>query len=258
MSKKFDIQKDFPKAQRIAVLFSGGLESTLLAKLAFDHYGKDNVTLLWSDSIFCTNNDLVKNIIRKNVISVADNLDHTAHYIAVDYQTFVVNPIKAQSEAYFEASKQFNFTHMLMGITKMGWDLLDLQHIEPNDMKAQCYSNKEKYHHVIEQYHLKTDYYKNWVYEMNMHPDICNLLTKDNQYFLFPFKNLYKQDVVDLYFEYNFQDTIPITRSCMKGLAAHCGNCWDCQNRFDAHYISGHPDKTEYISDEVVIRRLKL
>ncbi len=258
MSKNFDIQNDFPNTQRVAILFSGGIESTLLAKLAFEFYGKDNVTLLWSDAIFCKNNTTVKNIIKQNVSSVAGHLKHPANYINIDYQEFLVDPISAQARSYIESAKKFNFSHLLMGITKMVWDVLDLQHINPAEMKEMCFLDKEKYHHVIEQFHLKTDRYKSWVYEMNMHPDICNLLRKDNERFRFPFKNLYKQDVIDLYFEYNFQDIIPFTRSCMKGLDAHCGDCFDCQNRFDAHYISGHPDKTEYISDEVVIRRLKL
>lgn len=258
MHNNWTVEENFPKTNKVAILFSGGAESTLLALLACKYYGTENVHLIYSDAIFCDNHNTVKGIIKQNVSSVSSSLKLPVSYIEIDFDQFSNNPLLALNNSLKTLESKWSVSHVLMGLTKMVWDVLPLQNLNVKEIEYLCKSDPEKFHHVIDQFHLKTGYYLEWLGSFKMHNDICKTLELNHENFHFPFRNLYKQDIINLYFKCSFEDYLPLSISCMKGLDGHCGKCFDCQNRFDAHYLSGHPDKTTYLSDDVIIRRLKL
>jgi hypothetical protein len=124
---EWSIDTSFPKATKIAVLFSGGIDSTLIASIAIDLYGKDNVFLLWSDSMFCEDNTIMKQTIKFNVNIVAKHLDLLPYYAPVDYEHFKVDPLLAQRNSWMDAQSKLGFDHMAMGMTAMFWDIMSLQ-----------------------------------------------------------------------------------------------------------------------------------
>ena len=50
----YNIEDHFPLLTygKAGIALSGGLESTLVARIALDHYGEDNVVLVYSDNMF--------------------------------------------------------------------------------------------------------------------------------------------------------------------------------------------------------------
>ena len=48
---------------------------------------------------------------------------------------------------------------------------------------------------------------------------------------LFPFVEMYKTDVLNLMYEYHFEDLIDITHTCTEQQQGRCNRCWQCTER---------------------------
>jgi 7-cyano-7-deazaguanine synthase in queuosine biosynthesis len=238
-----------------AVLFSGGADSTLVATLAIELYGKDRVVLLWSDSMFCEDNNEVKQSIKRNVETVSKYLGLPAHYVSVNYDHFLLDPLIATTDAWMAAQQQYKFTDLAMGITAMFWDIMPLQSMSRQEILDYCFANRQKNKRLIEQWHMDNDIYTTHL-KMNIDPKVYNWIQNNlGVRFHFPLNNLYKPEIVDLYFKLNKQDVLYSTMSCLSKTGKHCGECWNCQNRYDAHDINGYVDQTEYTSNLIKQRR---
>lgn len=255
---EWTIDQSFPKDGKLAVLFSGGIDSTLIASIAIDLYGKDNVFLLWSDSMFCEDDPTVKQAIKFNVEKVSNYLGMDTHYAPVDYEYFKVNPLLAQRDAWMNAQAVLGFDNIAMGMTAMFWDIIPLQQLTRQEILDYCNADREKYAVMIEQWHMDTDTYTEHL-KMKIHPDVVTWLKQNiGQQFHFPLGTLHKDEIVDLYYKLSKEDILYNTISCVSGTGLHCGECWNCQNRYDGHDINGLVDKTLYTSNLVKERRAKI
>lgn len=242
----------------MAVLFSGGMDSTLIVSIAVDLYGKDNVFLIWSDAMFCDNNSQMKQVIKHNVETVANYLGMRIFYVPVDYEYFKINPLLSQRDAWMDAQKVLKFDHIAMGMTAMFWDIIPLQEMTRAEILNYCNADRKKHHALIEQWHMDTDTYTEHL-KMKIHPDVCAWLEENiGKQFHFPLGTLHKEEIVDLYYKLGKEDLLYHTISCMEGNGEHCGKCWNCQNRYDGHDINGIEDRTVYNSNLIKERRARI
>lgn len=80
---------------------------------------------------------------------------------------------------------------------------------------------------------------KTFKYDSEMYterdPNVVRPVYSPGGKFHFPFFNIHKQDIRDIYLELGIRDTLfPLTRSCdsLTLLEGHCGDCWACEERF--------------------------
>ena len=179
-------------------------------------------------------------------------------YVPADYEHHKVDPLIAQRNAWMSAQKKLGFDHMAMGLTAMFWDIGELQNLTKQEIIDYCYSDKKKHNAMIEQFHMETGLYTEYL-KMDIDPVVYNWL-KDNvgERFHFPLGTIHKEEVIDLYYQLGKQDLLYKTLSCLAGTGTHCGVCFDCQNRYDAHDIAGLEDKTIYDSNLIKDQRARL
>mgnify|MGYP006079884427 CR=1 FL=1 len=262
------LEESFPKLEegkRVGIFISGGMESTLIAKICFERYGKDNCIGLYSDDAF-SGTDVEKNIsILSNIKKAEDNLDIKMSYVKFNLEKHFTDMKASVQEMLKYGAEQYNIQFVMWGFTKLFFDIYPIKKIEDlttDKIKEECYSDPEKYSTVIEEFHLPTDQYTSELVDMAILPMVHEMLEHEHLHVICPFKNLNKPEVVDLYRQLDLVDLLYKTRSCLEKPVRddkHCGRCFNCQQRFDAFRILGSiDDQTTYVSDTIKINRYKL
>jgi hypothetical protein len=252
------LEDNFPTGGKMAVLFSGGVESTLIASIAVEIYGRENVILLWTDSVFCDNNPVIKPSIKFNVETVAAHLGMEPVYVPVDWAAYCRDPLTTHRQAWNSARDSLGFDHLAMGMTAMFWDIGPLQQLTKQEIIDYCNSDRVRFWPMIEQFHMDTDLYTEYP-RMNIDPNVYQWLkTNSGKEILFSLGTLHKQEVIDLYYQLGKQDLLYKTLSCLVATGRHCGRCFDCQNRYDAHDILRIEDLTNYDDDLIKKHRARL
>jgi 7-cyano-7-deazaguanine synthase in queuosine biosynthesis len=266
---KYVIATHFPQVpdnKKVGIFISGGMESTLVATLAFEIYGKDNVICFYSDSIFSSNNNSVDSYIKSNIKNAEKILDTTAVYLKFDYSLHITNRYKSASIMIEHLKLEYNIGFTLWGFTNLFFLLEPFK--DPSTtmeyVKKIVYSDIEKYKTFIEEFHLPTNAFGDQVLQIDISPDVYPLILS-NDFIKLPFGDLNKSEVLDLYRQLDKLDLVQKTRSCIRETIAntgkHCGECFNCQQRWDAFKILNDPrvvDNTEYKSDIIKIRRKEL
>ena len=264
----YNILEHFPKLSNnkfVGVFLSGGMESTLIGRIALELYGQDRVLFFYSDWIFCANDPTYQRYVLGNVNNGADILGVDVLYVDIDYQTHHNDRPNSFNNTIEYLKTNYNLEFVLWGFTKLFFDVEDFKRIDDpttEKIKQLCYSNVEKYKSVIEEFHVPTGLYTDTIAEIDIPLDVYQLLRESNSFIKSPFKDLNKSEVVDLYRQLGILDLVYKTRSCMgqelTDLGQHCGKCFNCQQRWDAFDILGVPDKTPYVRDTVKQSREKL
>ena len=265
---KYVVNEHFPKIQnKIGVFLSGGLESSLLALIAIELYGKENVICFFSDNIFSNNNPQKNEYIRTNLKRAEKLLGITPVYLEFDYN-FHVSDRKSSIEANIEKIRnQYNVDYTLWGFTKLFFEVEPFKQdgMTVEEVVEIAYSDPNRFASTIEEFHLDTGEYSSYLLDIDIPAEVYPLLRGESSFILSPFKNLNKCEVIDLYRQLGWLEKAYETSSCILNsiteTGKHCGQCFNCQQRYDAFKILGIPgieDLTPYNSTAIVERRNKL
>lgn len=265
----FDIKKEFPlSSKKIAVMFSGGMESTMAGKLAIDRYGKEQCIFIYHGTSNSSSPE--KNFLNiQNVECSADILGIDVEYYATDEQHWRNNREKCLEEMFTYFELNYNVGHFIYGFTKLLFDVECFSRMDNpsiKNIKKFLELNADQYKQLIDQFHTNhTDIYIHHVLckirDSFCPPPIYDLMTKyitdGSRKLLVPFRNIYKQHVLDLCMQMKLYHIMEQTRSCTEKTRqfSHCGKCFNCQQRHDAHILFGMEDPTLYENNDIIIRR---
>ena len=265
----YNLDKYFPilpNNRKMGVFLSGGMESTLITLIAQKIYGKDNVICFFSDNIFSAN-DTDRNVyIRTNVNRTANLLGIEPVYLEFDYALHVSNRKQSIENKIMSLKETHNIEFVMLGFTKLFFEVEDFKQdgMTINRVKEIAFADTEKYKSTIEEFHLETDEYTWHLLDIDIPAEVYPLLRRGSSFINSPFRDLNKSEVVNFYQQLGFTDILYQTSSCIMehitNTGKHCGQCFNCQQRYDAFKIlgTGIEDKTDYESDEIVHRRNKL
>lgn len=259
---EYDIDDHFPLLTwgKAGVALSGGLESTLIARIALDKYGPNNVVLTYSDDMFTVSNPEANKNVKINVDNASKILGHPVHYIPVDTELHSKD-IQAWSQQVFEYVKNtYNIEFTMWGFTKLFFNVAEFKEDKNStheSIVAKCYSDYEKYRDIIEEFHLPTGTFTEYVKDLEIPGVVYPMLRSgfNQRVTLRPFDTLNKSEVIDLYRQLGYLDLAQKTHSCVTSSIrenhTHCGVCFNCQQRYDAFAKLGIEDKTIYRQDIV-------
>jgi len=259
---EYNIDDHFPPLTwgKVGIALSGGLESTLIARIALDKYGPENVVLTYSDDMFTLSNPESNKNVKINVYNASEILGHPVHYVPIDIELHNKD-IHAWSQQVFEYMKNtYNIEFTMWGFTKLFFNVAEFKEDKNSTHESiveKCYSNYEKYRDVIEEFHLPTGAFTEYVKDLEIPGVVYPMLRSDfnQKVTLKPFDILNKSEVIDLYIQLGHLDLAHKTHSCVTNSIrenhTHCGTCFNCQQRFDAFAKLGIEDKTVYREDTV-------
>jgi 7-cyano-7-deazaguanine synthase in queuosine biosynthesis len=259
---EYHIDDHFPTLSwgKAGVAISGGLESTLIAKIALDKYGPKNVVLVYSDDMFTVSNPESNKNVKINVDNASEILGHPVHYIPVDIELHKKD-IQTWSYQIFEYMKNtHNIEFTMWGFTKLFFNVAEFKEDKNSTHESivqKCYSNYEKYRDVIEEFHVPTGTFTEYIKDLEISGVVYPMLRSDfnRKVTLRPFDTLNKSEVLDLYIQLGYLDLAYQTISCVTNSVRenyiHCGTCFNCQQRYDAFAKLGIEDKTVYRHDTV-------
>ena len=253
---------------KIGVAVSGGLESTLIAKIALEIYGRDRVVLLYSDNMFSSNTKEINESIEVNVKNLKNIFGFEPVYLDIDSALHFKDIFSSIEKIYQDLFDKHQVDITLWGFTKLFFDVAEFKEdlsATHDDVVKICFADPKKYYSVIEGFHLDTGLYTKYVKDLDIPDVVYKMLRYEDQNkkrLLRPFEVLDKPEVVDLYRQLGILDLAHKTHSCITETVfkynLHCGRCFNCQQRYDAFATLGIPDLTNYNSNFVVTSRKAL
>jgi hypothetical protein len=249
---RFEIA-EFPKIdsnEKIGILFQGGIESTLLALMAKEIYGIDNVVfiLITANAVLGYKNDSNKlDILRKTFQDSVDNIGGT-HTIELGDDALNRHNLSNSALKKLVSKYGSKIKFVLAGYNKVyeesvnllkdsGWsrgfitnDKLD-GYLEQNSKKY-----PELYNHVKKQ--------NGKIFGVSKHIGFEQIST-DYHTNVRPFRNLNLSEIIDLYGKLNLISYLYKTSSCDVDLG-NCGICDNCHRRKSAFQDSSVSDLTKY------------
>jgi 7-cyano-7-deazaguanine synthase in queuosine biosynthesis len=263
---QLDIRKLFldPGDQNVIVFLSGGVESTLLAKLCLEIYGPDKtilISILTQDyGAGTTNSQPIK--------SILSNIINAEKILGVEALKFEkMPPALTKSKEHYDMvfSKllsSFNAAYIIMGRLRTEFEIIEiLKKSSDHSQNLQflinyCTDTLPDHLHIFKEHHMALP---TLVPELQK---IFNHVTSQiyntwNDYTISPFRDLYKYQIVLLYKELGLLEILYKTRSCIEASVLedlHCGKCFNCQQRYDAITAANLPDLTKYQSNDVILK----
>jgi len=266
---EFVIKDHFPELpdnRKMGVFLSGGMESCLISFIAKERYGVDKVVFFYSDDIFSANSPDRNTYIYTNIKRAAMLLDITPTYLEFDYNKHI-NDRKKSIEGKMASLKiEYDVDFVMFGFTKLFFEveIFKQRGMTVDKILEIAYADPIHYKSTIEEFHLKTGKYSNELLEIDIPAEVYPLLRETSGFIKSPFKNMNKSEVVDFYRQLGILDKLYATSSCITAsltvIEKHCGNCFNCQQRWDAFRIlnNGVEDATEYASDKIKSHREEL
>lgn len=245
---------------KIAILFTGGVESYLLGKLCVQKYGSDNVVFVaWNMdeyNIFYKNNDK-RNRVKTDFYKSVKNVGGTISMVIDNekYQeesgTMAIRTIKIIRKYYPDVECVFGGYNNIHRESYEIFDLLDILHNRENASKRgrlEVFSNQKKYPELVEFLNECNGmiYFVEEDFTMKSPEDLISFYESKDM--VAPFYNLTKTEVVKLYEELDLLEDLYKSNSCnLEGHTKHCGVCRNCLARRVAIRNAGVEDKTEYL-----------
>lgn len=265
----YTLGEHFPELnnnKRMGVFLSGGMESTLISLIAQQIYGKDNVINFYSDNIFSANNLDRNSYINGNVHRSAKLLNVEPVYLDFDYNFHLADRKSSIETKIMSLQQNYQIEFVMFGFTKLFFEVEIFKQLglTVGKIREIAFADREQFKSTIEEFHLETDEYTWHLLDIDIPSEVYHLLRHSSGFIKSPFKDLNKCEVVDLYNKLDALDVLYNTSSCiMETLTVagkHCGQCFNCQQRYDAFKIlgTGIEDKTAYATDHIVHRRTKL
>jgi 7-cyano-7-deazaguanine synthase in queuosine biosynthesis len=268
---RYNILEHFPalsSGKKTGVFLSGGMESTLIGRIALELYGRDRVMFFYSDDIFCLNDKETGRYIHTNVNNGARALGVELTYVEFDYDFHLTDRKASFKKTINSLKTKYDIEFVFWGFTKLFFDVevfKDITDITADKVKEICYNDPVKFKSVIEEFHVATDQYTNLIVDIDIPHIVYEILNEDmaGEHFVkSPFNVLNKAEVVDLYRQCGWLDLVFKTGSCLleniteKG--EHCGTCFNCQQRYDAFDMLNILDRTPYTHDMIKERRQRI
>lgn len=246
-----------PVTGKVGIALSGGLESTLIARMALDIYGPDNVVLLYSDNMFTQGQSNININVKVNVSNAEQLLGYPIHYVPVDTALHTADKISSVEKIAKWLLENWNVEFTMWGFTKLFFDVAEFKEdttATHNSIISKCYSDPIKYKSIIEEFHLPSGEFAEYIKDLDIPGDVYSML-RVSPSIKRPFDILNKSEVVDLYIQLGYIDLAHKTHSCITDTIrtdnTHCGVCFNCQQRYDAFAKLGVEDKTKYANDDV-------
>lgn len=261
--RTFDTEQWFPPLpddKIVLTTLSGGMESTLIGRLALDHYGPERVHFVVFDTLFSRNIPIQAEVVLANFHRAFETLGGKHwHQLSFDYdlhlndrKASLVN-VKNYLEQNFSQAEALYF-----GFTKLFFDVEPLNcMVDPSVQKIRdaCNADPVRFERVIEEFHVNWfDDYVKLLMHMKIVPEVYDFL-RNTPNLRIPFGHLDKAEIIDLYLQLGYEELLYQTWSCTTHYTLvdeiHCGKCFNCQERVDGHRQLGIPDLTKYRYDTV-------
>lgn len=249
-----------PEGKKIGIALSGGMESSLIGKIAIDVYGADRVVFFVFDTLFSRNDALNAEIVLANFERIYEEIGGVeSHQLTFDYAIHMADRTASLSNIKVYLEETYPYVDCLyFGFTKLFFDVEPLNCMENptvEKIREACHANPEQFERVIEEFHIDHfDDYAALLMDMKIVPEVYEFL-RNTPTVKCPFSHLDKAEIIDLYYQLGYKDLLYKTWSCttMYSLIqqVHCGQCFNCQERLDGHRQLNLPDLTEYAHDDI-------
>lgn len=238
--------------EKVIILFSGGIKSTLVALIAKKIYGIDNVIFghISMDAFvedFFNNSEIVA-INKKNYDDGVQRLGGV-HKFVLDNRDYSTN--KNMHELH---QKKILAMFPSLKYTIAGWNkpyeesmemLQDSGYGKGMITKYQLTKfikdNAEKYPTL----NFETENWSQTIPFTNKHLDLSTI-TRTFNHTVRPLRHFDDSEVIELYAKMNLLSELRNTKSCEKNANQHCGNCSNCLKRKYAFSNANISDQTEY------------
>lgn len=232
--------------KKIAVLFSGGLASTMVAILAIEKYGINNVVAVFipianikskEDALLQTRTETFNQLTNELAITNKVMLLTQEDYAVNDIDNLLIDIHRldfSQSLITILANRGYDVQNLILGNAKLDAEIRDLLNrdrfadgvignIDADGIKEYVEANPEKYSEVIA--HNVLESYGKWITN-NIFYKIEEAKANNKDLAIFPFANTSKKQIVAMYKQKGLEDLLAKTKSCSKGLErCGCNNC---------------------------------
>jgi NH3-dependent NAD+ synthetase len=253
------------KDKNVIVFLSGGVESTLLAKLCLETYGNDRtilVSFLIQDSgvgSISSNEDQIL----KNIVSNIENAEKLLCKKAIKFEiTKGLNkPRDHFDKMFLGLLKSFNAECAVMGRLRTEFEIIEILKNSPSHSQNlkhlidYCHNTLPTHLQIFKEHHMALTTLVPELTKIFQHTTI-QTYNIWNDKTISPFKDLYKFEVIDLYKKLDLLEMLYQTRSCIETSVLenlHCGKCFNCQQRHDAIVTAEIEDLTKYQCNDVVV-----
>lgn len=236
--------------KQIAVLFSGGIASTMTAVLAIEKYGINNVIAVFIPMTDIKNSqDTSLQTKMQAFTELSEKLNITNKVMLLNVEDYAINDTDnllidihrldfSQSLITILANKGYDIQNLILGNSKLDAEIREILirdryedgvigNIDIDGTREYIEANKDKYPEIIA--HKVLDNYAQW-FTNNLFYKIEESKANDKSLVVFPFGDMTKKQIVALYREKGLDDLLLQTKSCSKYLT-HCGKCKSCIQR---------------------------
>lgn len=253
-NKKIFELAEFPQINaedKIAVLFSGGIKSTLVALIAKKLYGIEKVIFgfISMDAFGNFKNNSKKLYSKKNYEDGFKKLGGL-HKFEIGNESFTVHKQMHQLHSRKILNRFPSVKYSIAGYSKIHEETMEMLVesgwgkglITKSQLPAYVKANSKKYetlNYAIESFNLPIPFTNSMVEFNELHRSFYSMVR--------PFRNLDDAEIIQLYNKMDLTNELYQTKSCdISENEDHCGNCRNCQERKKAFSQAKIRDITKY------------